>query len=60
MTLLIEDRRHGLQDLQVAEIRVRLRVAEHGGFWTDAGEVSERLQTGPFRIDGEFHFIDYL
>ena len=54
LTLLIEDRRSGEEML--AEVRVPLRPADPGdeGMWADAQEVSEELQRGPSRIDGEF------
>ena len=53
LTLLIEDRRPDNKEAQVAEMRVRLKAAAHGGFWTDACEICENLQSGPFRIDGK-------
>lgn len=59
LTLLIEDRRPDIKEAQVAEIRIRLKAAEQGGFWTDAYEVCERLQSGPFRIDGQI-FASYV
>jgi hypothetical protein len=49
LTLLIEDRRNGSDEL--AEVRVRLKFAE-GYFWADAIEVCAALQSGPSRIDG--------
>jgi hypothetical protein len=49
LTLLIEDRRNGSDEL--AEVRVRLKFAE-GYFWADAIEVCSALQSGPSRIDG--------
>jgi hypothetical protein len=49
LTLLIEDRRNGSDEL--AEVRVRLKFAE-GYFWADAKEVCAALQSGPSRIDG--------
>lgn len=50
LTLLIEDRRHGTDEL--AEVRVPLRAADEGHFWADAKQVSAALQGGPSRIDG--------
>ncbi|KAI0256153.1 hypothetical protein BJV78DRAFT_1118385 [Lactifluus subvellereus] len=46
LTLLIEDRRNGSDEL--AEVRVRLKFAE-GYFWADAKEVCAALQSGPSR-----------
>lgn len=50
LTLLIEDRRHGTDEL--AEVRVPLRAADEGHFWADAKQVCAALQGGPSRIDG--------
>lgn len=50
LTLLIEDRRHGTDEL--AEVRVPLRTADEGHFWADAKQVCAALQGGPSRIDG--------
>jgi hypothetical protein len=50
LTLLIEDRRNGTDEL--AEVRVQLKFAD-GYFWADAKEVCAALQSGPSRIDGE-------
>ncbi|THH08905.1 hypothetical protein EW146_g8843 [Bondarzewia mesenterica] len=52
VTLLIDDRRSGFDEL--AEISVPLKPANdfEGGYWADAGEVCEQLQSGPSRIDG--------
>ena len=50
LTLLIEDRRHGTDEL--AEVRVPLKAAEEGHFWADAKQVCAALQSGPSRIDG--------
>jgi len=50
LTLLIEDRRHGTDEL--AEVRVPLRTADEGYFWADAKEVCAALQGGPSRIEG--------
>ena len=54
LTLLIEDRRHGTDEL--AEVRVPLRAAEEGHFWADAKQVCAALQRGPSRIDGVSFF----
>ncbi|KAI0930659.1 hypothetical protein AcV5_007317 [Taiwanofungus camphoratus] len=52
LTLLIEDARSGASLL--AELRVPLKPADSAedGFWADAKEVSDELQSGPSRIDG--------
>ncbi|KAI0049820.1 hypothetical protein FA95DRAFT_1488355, partial [Auriscalpium vulgare] len=54
LTILIEDRRTGVDEL--AEVKVHLKPGEdpEGGtcFWTDAKDVCEQLQGGPSRIDG--------
>ena len=50
LTLLIEDQRHGTDEL--AEVRVPLRAADEGHFWADAKQVCAALQGGPSRIDG--------
>ena len=50
LTLLIEDRRHGTDEL--AEVRVPLKAAHEGHFWADAKQVCAALQGGPSRIDG--------
>ncbi|KAI9442380.1 hypothetical protein H4582DRAFT_1809406 [Lactarius indigo] len=47
LTLLIEDRRHGTDEL--AEVRVPLKVADGGHFWADAKQVCVALQGGPSR-----------
>ncbi len=52
ITLLIEDRRHGTDEL--AEVHVPLKAAGEGHLWADAKEVCVALQTGPSRIDGEY------
>jgi hypothetical protein len=51
VTLFIEDRRHGTDEL--AEVHVPLRTIGEGCFWTDARDVCAALQSGPSRIDGE-------
>jgi hypothetical protein len=56
LTLLIEDRRHGTDEL--AEVRVPLRVADEGHFWADAKQVCAALQGGPSRIDGVSSQLD--
>jgi hypothetical protein len=51
ITLLIEDRRHGTDEL--AEVHVPLKtVGEEGCIWADAKDVCVALQSGPSRIDG--------
>ncbi|KAF8134571.1 hypothetical protein EV363DRAFT_1161141 [Boletus edulis] len=54
VTLLIEDMRGGVPDPQLAEVRVPLKVADDpdDGFWADAAEVCNALQSSPSRIDG--------
>jgi hypothetical protein len=50
LTLLIEDRRHGTDEL--AEVHVPLKTGGEGHFWADAQDVCAALQSGPSRIDG--------
>jgi hypothetical protein len=50
ITLLIEDRRHGTDEL--AEVHVPLKAAGEGYLWADAKDVCAALQSGPSRIDG--------
>lgn len=50
LTLLIEDRRHGTDEL--AEIHVPLKTGGEGHLWADAQDVCAALQSGPSRIDG--------
>jgi hypothetical protein len=50
ITLLIEDRRHGTDEL--AEVHVPLKAAGEGHLWADAKDVCAALQSGPSRIDG--------
>jgi hypothetical protein len=50
ITLLIEDRRHGTDEL--AEVHVLLKAAGEGHLWADAKDVCVALQSGPSRIDG--------
>jgi hypothetical protein len=54
VTLLIVDGRSGHDDHQLAEVKVPLRPAEiaEDGYWADAEEVCDKLQSGPSRIDG--------
>jgi hypothetical protein len=54
ITLLIEDMRSGETDLQLAEVKVPLRPAPlaEDGFWADALDVAQELQSSPSRIDG--------
>ena len=56
LTLLIEDRRHGTDEL--AEVRVPLKAAHEGHFWADAKQVCAALQGGPSRIDGASSQLD--
>lgn len=59
LTVLIEDKRTPEPDNQLAEVRVGLRQTENpedDGFWADAKEVVDELQSGPARIDGVFMF----
>ena len=49
ITLLIEDRRHGTDEL--AEVRVPVKAAGEG-LWVDTKDVCVALQSGPSRIDG--------
>jgi hypothetical protein len=51
LTLLIEDRRNGSDEL--AEVHVPLKIAGEGYLWADAKDVCVALQSGPSRIDGE-------
>ena len=50
LTLLIEDRRHGTDEL--AEVHVPLKTGGEGHLWADAQDVCAALQSGPSRIDG--------
>ena len=50
VTLLVEDRRHGADEL--AEVHVPLKDAGEGYLWPDAKDACETLQSGPSRIDG--------
>ncbi|KAF8502135.1 hypothetical protein F5888DRAFT_1887629 [Russula emetica] len=50
ITLLIEDRRHGTDEL--AEVRVQPKTAGEGYHWADTKDVCAALQSGPSRIDG--------
>ena len=58
VTLLIEDQRQlvGDEPIQmIGEVRVPIKSAKRpeDGYYADAREVSEGLQTGPSRLDGE-------
>jgi hypothetical protein len=59
LTILIEDIRSGVSDHQLAEVKVALRPADDpaDGFWADAKDISEALQSSPSRIDGVSHVI---
>jgi hypothetical protein len=50
ITLLIEDRRHGTDEL--AELRVPPKAVGERYLWADAKDVCVALQGGPSRIDG--------
>ena len=50
ITLLIEDRRHGTDEL--AEVHVPLKATGESYLWVDAKDVCAALQSGPSRIDG--------
>ena len=50
VTLLIEDRRHGTDEL--AEVRVPLKTAGEGYLWADAKGVCVALRSGPSLVDG--------
>ncbi|KAH9994945.1 hypothetical protein BJV74DRAFT_770088 [Russula compacta] len=47
LTLLIEDRRHGTDEL--AEVHVPLKTMGEGYLWADAKDLSAALQSGPSR-----------
>ena len=52
ITLLIEDRRHGTDEL--AEVHVPLKAAGEGHLWADVKDICVALQSGPSRIDGAY------
>ncbi|KAK0461197.1 uncharacterized protein EV420DRAFT_1530856 [Desarmillaria tabescens] len=54
VTLLISDIRSGIVDRQLAEVKVPLKMADtpDDGFWADAKDICDKLQSGPSRIDG--------
>ncbi|KAF9529415.1 hypothetical protein CPB83DRAFT_812263 [Crepidotus variabilis] len=54
VTLLIEDMRGQEPDSQLAELKVPLKRSddEDNGWWADAKDIAEQLQSGPSRIDG--------
>jgi hypothetical protein len=56
VTLFIEDKRNELEDIEMVEVTVQVTPGPSGeNFWTvDCGELVDRLQEGPSRIDGEF------
>jgi hypothetical protein len=58
LTILLQDIRSGVTDHQLAEVKVPLRPADtpEDGYWADASEISEALQSSPSRIDGNHHF----
>lgn len=51
LTLLINDIRSGVEDFQLAEVRVPMTEKEDC-FWTNSLDVCEQLQKSPSRIDG--------
>ncbi|KAK0212774.1 hypothetical protein DFS33DRAFT_1284469 [Desarmillaria ectypa] len=54
VTLLISDIRSGIVDRQLAEVKVPLKMADtpEDGFWADAKDICDKLQSSPSRIDG--------
>lgn len=61
LSILIEDKRFSYSETLLAEVRVPLRPMMDGGlmdggFWVDAKDVCDLLQSGPARIDGEIYF----
>ncbi|KAJ8468325.1 hypothetical protein ONZ45_g17283 [Pleurotus djamor] len=54
LTVLITDERGPYPDYLLAEVRVPLKHAERqeDGWWADAKDVCEKLQSSPSRIDG--------
>ncbi|KAF8967846.1 hypothetical protein BDZ97DRAFT_1801527 [Flammula alnicola] len=54
VTILIQDLRSGTVDHQLAEVKVPLRPGDdpEDGFWADAMDLTQELQTGLSRIDG--------
>jgi hypothetical protein len=50
----MEDIRSGVSDHLLAEVKVPLRPADdpEDGFWADAKDISEALQSSPSRVDG--------
>ncbi|KAF8893958.1 hypothetical protein BD779DRAFT_1504467 [Infundibulicybe gibba] len=54
VTILMQDIRSGMTDHQLAEVKIPLRSADDPseGFWADAKELCDKLQTSPSRIDG--------
>ncbi|KAF8633384.1 hypothetical protein AX17_004555 [Amanita inopinata Kibby_2008] len=54
ITILIHDIRSGRTDRQLAEVTIPVKMADdpQDGFWADAKDISERLQSSPSRIDG--------
>ncbi|KAG7446212.1 uncharacterized protein BT62DRAFT_103355 [Guyanagaster necrorhizus] len=54
VTLLISDIRSGIVDRQLAEVKVPLKMADtpEDGFWANAKDICDKLQSGPSRIDG--------
>ncbi|PFH50923.1 hypothetical protein AMATHDRAFT_3549 [Amanita thiersii Skay4041] len=54
ITILIHDIRSGRTDRQLAEVTIPVKMADdpQDGFWADAKDISEKLQSSPSRIDG--------
>lgn len=54
ITVLIHDTRSGKIDRQLAEVTIPIKMADdpRDGFWADAKDITEKLQSGPSRIDG--------
>ncbi|KAK2463201.1 hypothetical protein APHAL10511_004856 [Amanita phalloides] len=54
ITILIHDVRSGKVDRQLTEVTVPVKMADNpqDGFWADARDITEKLQSSPSRIDG--------
>ncbi|KAF8718986.1 hypothetical protein AX14_005158 [Amanita brunnescens Koide BX004] len=54
ITILIHDMRSGKMDRQLAEVTIPVKMADdpQDGFWADAKDISEQLQSSPSRVDG--------
>ena len=53
LTLLIVDIRSGMEDHQLAEVRVPMMEREDY-IWVNSLDVCQQLQNGPSRIDGVY------